>query len=131
MDTLIGTAIGWTAKISILGLLSQSTSCQLFSIQCYVAMMSGDLPPAYLVYTTGNGFAPNIEGIPEAMKGLGTMFMLALLTGKLVIFSSRPRITSNSDNLYQTISSTLLYLVWDITLANQSLDGNFFNAKPL
>lgn len=46
-------------------------------------MMSGDLPPAYLVFTTGNGFAPNIEGIPQAMKGLGTMFMLALLTGKL------------------------------------------------
>lgn len=45
-------------------------------------MLSGDLPPAYLVYTTGNGFAPSIEGIPHAMKGLATVFMLALLTGK-------------------------------------------------
>ena len=45
-------------------------------------MMSGELPPAYLVYTTGTGFMPNIEGIPQAMKGLGTIFMLALLTGK-------------------------------------------------
>lgn len=45
------------------------------------AMMSGELPPAYLVYSTGTGFMPNIEGIPQAMKGLGTIFMLALLTG--------------------------------------------------
>jgi hypothetical protein len=44
-------------------------------------MMSGELPPAYLVYTTGTGFMLNIEGIPQAMKGLGTIFMLALLTG--------------------------------------------------
>lgn len=44
-------------------------------------MMSGELPPAYLVYTTGTGFMPNIEGIPQAMKGLATIFMLALLTG--------------------------------------------------
>ena len=57
----------------------------LVVIKCFlhnIAMMSGDLPPAYLVFTTGNGFAPNIEGIPQAMKGLGTMFMLALLTGE-------------------------------------------------
>ena len=49
-------------------------------------MMSGDLPPAFLVYTTGNGFAPNIEGIPHAMRGIGTIFMLALLTGNIIMF---------------------------------------------
>lgn len=81
-------------------------------------MMSGDLPPAYLVFTTGNGFAPNIEGIPQAMKGLGTMFMLALVTGIYINLIFFLRISSNSDDLYQSINSAFT-TVW------------FFNSKPL
>ena len=38
-------------------------------------------PVSYLVYTTGTGFPPHIESVPHAMKGIATVFMLALLTG--------------------------------------------------
>ena len=44
----------------------------------------GKKPPSYLVYTTGKGFPPNILSVPHAMRGIGTVFMLALLTGELV-----------------------------------------------
>ena len=43
--------------------------------------MAGESQPAYLVYTTGGGFPPISEGIPQALKGIGTVFMMALLTG--------------------------------------------------
>ena len=33
------------------------------------------------MYTTGSGFPPIIQGIPQAMKGIATAFLLALLTG--------------------------------------------------
>lgn len=46
-----------------------------------VAMLSGEEPPSYLVYTTGRGFPPPIEGVPHALKGIATVFMLAILTG--------------------------------------------------
>ncbi len=49
-------------------------------------MLSGDLPPSYLIYTTGEGFPPIIEGVPEAMKGIATVFTLALLTGQLDLY---------------------------------------------
>lgn len=39
------------------------------------------MPPSYFVYTTGNGFPPIIESVPHALKGIGTAFMLAILTG--------------------------------------------------
>ena len=42
---------------------------------------AGESPPAYLVYATGKGYPPVIESIPNAMKGIATAFMLALLTG--------------------------------------------------
>ena len=42
---------------------------------------TGEQPTSYLVYTTGTGFPPHIESIPHAMKGIATVFMLALLTG--------------------------------------------------
>ena len=54
-----------------------NTEC-MFSI---AAMLSGEEPSSYLVYTTGRGFPPAIEGIPQAMKGIATVFMLAMLTG--------------------------------------------------
>ena len=47
----------------------------------HAAMLSGELPPSYLIYTTGHGFPPIISGVPEAMKGIATVFLLALLTG--------------------------------------------------
>jgi hypothetical protein len=55
-----------------------------FSFLSYPAMLSGEFPPSYLIYTTGQGFPPTIEGVPEAMRGIATVFMLALLTGKQV-----------------------------------------------
>ncbi len=55
----------------------------------HTAIASGDMPPSYFVYTTGNGFPPIIESVPHALKGIGTAFMLALLTGKYV--SSSPQ----------------------------------------
>lgn len=51
---------------------------------CFItAITSGEMPPSYFVYTTGNGFPPIIESVPHALKGIGTAFMLAILTGKL------------------------------------------------
>ena len=50
----------------------------MFSI---AAMLSGEEPSSYLVYTTGRGFPPAIEGVPQALKGIATVFMLAMLTG--------------------------------------------------
>lgn len=47
-------------------------------------ILSGQRSSSYLVYTTGKGFPPNILGVPDAMKGIGTVFMLALLTGELI-----------------------------------------------
>lgn len=43
--------------------------------------VTGKRPASYLVYTTGTGFPPRIESVPHAMKGIATVFMLALLTG--------------------------------------------------
>lgn len=43
------------------------------------------MPPSYFIYTTGNGFPPIIESVPHALKGIGTAFMLALLTGTCVL----------------------------------------------
>ena len=45
------------------------------------AILAGQQPPAYLVYSTGGGFPPVIEDIPHAMKGIATVFMMAVLTG--------------------------------------------------
>ena len=56
----------------------------LISIGNHTEILSGKRPPSYLVYTTGRGFMPHIESVPHAMKGIGTVFMMALLTGKIV-----------------------------------------------
>ena len=44
-------------------------------------VLSGKRSASYLVYTTGTGFPPIIQGVPQAMKGIATVFLLALLTG--------------------------------------------------
>lgn len=45
------------------------------------AAINGSFPSSYLVYTTGVGFPPIIEGVPDAMKGIATVFLMAVLTG--------------------------------------------------
>ena len=64
-------------------LLYVKTSCTKNHVLIFitVAMLSGEEPSSYLVYTTGRGFPPAIEGIPQALKGIATVFMLAMLTG--------------------------------------------------
>lgn len=51
--------------------------------------MSSEQPPSYLIYTTGLGFPPLIQGIPQAMKGIATVFLLALLTDRAFILDWR------------------------------------------
>ena len=57
-------------------------------------MLSGEELSSYLVYTTGRGFPPPIEGVPQALKGIATVFMLAMLTGidcniiKMIVFKT-------------------------------------------
>lgn len=54
----------------------------LFSaLLSHTAIASGEQPPAFLVYTTGAGFPPVITGVPQALKGIATVMLLALLTG--------------------------------------------------
>ena len=54
-----------------------------------IAMLSGGEPPSYLVYTTGRGFPPPIEGVPQALRGIATVFMLAILTGTIEVYNDQ------------------------------------------
>ena len=60
--------------------MSESTD-SLADYITFAEVQSGQRPGSYLVYTTGTGFPPRIESVPHAMKGIATVFMLALLTG--------------------------------------------------
>ncbi len=55
------------------------------------------MPPSYFVYTTGNGFPPIIESVPHALKGIGTAFMIALLTGKYMYINHSQATFSHGD----------------------------------
>lgn len=55
--------------------------CLLVSI----AILSGKKPPAYLVYTTGRGTYPSAGGLADRLKGITTVFFLAVLLGTITI----------------------------------------------
>ena len=47
-------------------------------------MLSGRREARYLVYSTGKGFYPIPGGFASRLKGITTVFFLALLTSKLI-----------------------------------------------
>ena len=49
-----------------------------------VDMLTGKIEPRYLVYSTGKGSYPYPGGFASRIKGITTVFFLALLTSKLM-----------------------------------------------
>ena len=47
-----------------------------------VAILRGDLPPSYLVYSTGDGGYPSAGGLADRLRGITTIFYLAVLLGE-------------------------------------------------
>ena len=50
-----------------------------------IAILSGKKPPAYLIYTTGRGTYPSAGGLADRLKGITTVFFLAVLLGTISI----------------------------------------------
>ena len=50
----------------------------------YTDIITGKRPPAYLVYSTGKGDYPTAGGIAGRIRGITTVFFMAVLLGKPV-----------------------------------------------
>ena len=68
-----------SSYIKVIGIICEA----LLMVDTYVIdMLSGRTETRYLVYSTGKGFYPIPGGFASRIKGITTVFFLALLTSK-------------------------------------------------
>ena len=48
-------------------------------------IVSGKRPPSYLVYSTGKGEYPTAGGLSSRLRGITTVFFMAVLLGKSTV----------------------------------------------
>ena len=78
-----------------------------------IAILSGKKPPAYLIYTTGRGTYPSAGGLADRLKGITTVFFLAVLLGTITItlIVLLGTITMTLTVLLDTISIRVYYYI--------------------